>query len=130
MNTEPKKKSNWLLIALLIGGALVVTPVACCGGIGLLGWRMAKVPLQEAAKAMEADERIAGSIGTPINYDNLVITEFKNNNGEGSALIDTSFSGPDGSVHVKGQMLLTGGEWSPGDLTVTFDDGSEVKLPQ
>ena len=94
-----------------------------------MGYRMAKLPLQEAAKAMEADERIAGRIGTPISYDQLVITEFNSNNGEGSAMLDTSFSGPDGSVHVKGKMLLTGGNWSTDDLTVTFDDGSEVKLP-
>lgn len=130
MNMEPKKKSNWLWIVLLIGGALVFTPIACCGGVGLMGYGMVKKPLEQAARVMEEDERIAGKIGTPIKYDTLVVSDFNISNGEGSADLDTNFSGPNGRVHVKGEMLQSGGNWSPGDLTVTFDDGTEVKLPE
>ena len=85
--------------------------------------------LEAAARSLEADERVTSVIGSPINYDNLVMTGFQNNNGKGSAGLDTDFSGPNGKVHVKGSMALEGNSWSPEDLTVRFEDGTEITIP-
>lgn len=130
MSSGEPKKTNWLLWLLVIGAALVFTPLACCGGLGILGFNAAKAPLLAAGKALEADERVVEKIGTPISYDNLIIKNFNMVNGEGSAELDTDYSGPNGTVHVEGEMALSANEWSPGDLTVTFDDGSEIKIPE
>lgn len=130
MDYQPQpKKTNWLLWGSVLGGVLIVTPIACCAGFGFLGFNAAKAPLEAAAKSLESDERVTSVIGSPIKYDNLVMTGFQIDNGKGSAGLDTDFSGPNGTVHVKGSMALENNSWSPGDLTVTFEDETEITIP-
>ncbi|MFK7735878.1 MAG: cytochrome c oxidase assembly factor Coa1 family protein [Pirellulaceae bacterium] len=126
---QKTKKTNWLLWILVLGGVLVVVPIACCAGVGLLGFNAVKAPLVAAAAAMEENPSIVEKLGTPINYDSLQITNYQNNNGNGSADIDTNFSGPNGSAHVVGTMQLIAGEWSIQNMSITFGDGTEMQLP-
>ena len=38
--------------------------------------------------------------------------------------------GPNGTAHVDGAMIMTGGQWEPEKMTVTFSDGTEIVIPQ
>ena len=123
------KKTNWLLWILVGGAVVVVAPIACCAGFGFMGFSAVKAPLEAASTALEQDDRVTSVIGSPISYDNIVITDFQNNNGTGSAGLDSNFTGPEGSVHVKGKMKLVANEWSVDQITVTFGDGNEITIP-
>ena len=126
---QQPKKTNWLMWGLLIGGVLVALPIACCAGVGLLGFNAIKAPFDATVTTLEGDERVTSVIGTPITYENVMITDFKNENGNGHASIDTNFIGPNGKAHVKGKMNVSAHEWSPDNLTVKFDDGTEITIP-
>ena len=127
METRPKS-TNWILWLGLLAVVLIGVPIACCGGFGLVGFNAVKAPLVAAAGALNADPRVTDQIGSPITYDNIRINKLTNNNGEGSAEIDTSFSGPKGSVQVQGQMRLSNNQWSVELLTVTLPDESVVEV--
>ena len=126
--SQGSKKSPWLMIVLLVGGACIVLPAACCAGVVYLGVGAVTAPLEAAASAMEQDPAIADKLGTPIEHEVIGITNYENNNGNGSAGIDTNFKGPKGSAHVKGSLILTAGEWRVQSLTVEFSDGSTASL--
>ena len=115
----------WLL---LLGVVVVVLPLACCGGGAYFVFSAMTDHLKVAATEMEQDPAIREQLGTPIEYDELRIQNYRNNNGEGSAEIDQSFSGPNGTAQVKGMMDLRNNEWSVNYLDVTLPDGSKVTL--
>jgi len=126
---EPQaKKTNWLLWIGLIGVVLVGLPIACCGSVIFWGVNIATAPLDAAGEALSTEASVAEKLGTPVSYENIGISNFTNENGNGSATIDSNFSGPNGSAHVTGTMQLNAGTWSVDHLIVTFEDGSEVEL--
>lgn len=130
MENEARPKStNWVLWIAIIGLLFVLTPVACCGGLGFFVFSTVKAPLTAAVDALESDVRVTDRIGMPISYDSIQINNMNTENGEGSADINTNFSGPKGTVHVEGSMKQTAGQWSPAELTVTFDDDSTIRIP-
>jgi len=131
---QPPRKSGcmryWWLILLLI-----LLPIVSCIALGIFGFGAAmtlvKAPIDAAVKAMTEDEEIAGRLGTPLEASTTFgIDNFASENGNGHASLEFNVTGPDGSAQVSGEMKQFAGEWSPDDLTITFDDDTEVKLPR
>ncbi|MCA9185992.1 MAG: cytochrome c oxidase assembly factor Coa1 family protein [Pirellulaceae bacterium] len=120
---------NWFWLVPLV---LIVlgSPFICCGGAAFLGFNMVTQPRDGAIAAMEADPAISAKLGTPLTAGSTFnVTNYQNNNGNGSATLSFNVSGPNGNANVSGDMALTANVWRPADLTITCDDGTEFKLP-
>ena len=65
----------------------------------------------------------------PIEYQNVAIQNYRNENGQGSAEINSEFAGPNGTARVSGKMNLNSGTWSVDRLEVTFEDGTQLVIP-
>ncbi len=125
-----KKRTNWLLWLLL--GAMVVVglPILACAGIAWVGYGAVKAPVNAAVAALNADPQITAKLGTPITAgSSLDISNYNNDNGNGSAELSFNVSGPNGSASVEGSMALTAGTWRPEQLLVRCDDGTTFQLP-
>ncbi len=121
----------WLIPLLVV---IFVFPLVCCGGLAF--WGVGKAvegmnkPLDAAVAAIEADNRMTAKLGTPIErVSSFGVSEYHYDNGNGSAEVDFTIKGPDGSARVRGKMKLFADVWSPEDLTITCHDGTEFKLP-
>jgi len=126
----PKKKSFliWLIPLILV---VLGSPLLCCGGCIYLGLKTIAAPRDAAVAALNNDVRITAKLGTPIKAGNAIsMTDFQSTNGNGSATLDFNASGPNGSAQVSGQMNQTAGTWTAANLTVTFPDGTSLKVPQ
>ncbi len=133
MNFEieaPPKKTNWLLWIGLLGIVIVALPIACCAGVAFLGFNTLQAPLVAAEDALEQDARVTDVLGAPIEYQNVAIQNYRNENGQGSAEINSDFAGPNGTARVNGKMNLNSGTWSVDRLEVTFEDGTQLVIPQ
>ncbi|MEM9589658.1 MAG: cytochrome c oxidase assembly factor Coa1 family protein [Planctomycetota bacterium] len=130
--TPPTKSGSTTWIWVL-GGVLILVPLLCCGVLGAVGYIGAQAltaPIDEAVVALADDPRVTGRLGTPIKSGSgFGIKQYENNNGNGGASVDFNATGPEGSAHVTGRMQLIAGVWSPEDLTVRFDDGETIQLP-
>ncbi len=123
----------WIIpvcVILFLVFVVIVAPIACCAGGGLFAFNAIKKPVVEATDALNDDSRVTDKLGSPIKYESIGINNYQNNNGNGGADVNFPVRGPNGTAQVKGRMNLNGGTWSVGNLTVTFPDGSTIKLPK
>ena len=130
---QTQKKSKLPMILGIILG-LGLLGLVCCGGIIYFGFNATvaamQAPIDEAINAISADAEIAEKLGTPIvSTSTLGVTNYQNNNGNGSAQVQFNAQGPNNSANVSGEMTLTGGSWSVKDLSVTIDD-TTIMLPR
>lgn len=121
------RNALWFIPLLLV---LVAAPFVCCGGLAMFGWGMMKAPKEAAVVALNADPRVVEKLGAPITADSSVsVSNYQNNNNNGSASLTFNASGPKGSANVAGEMTLTAGTWRPKQLIVKCDDGTELTVP-
>lgn len=129
----PRPKSKVPMILGIILG-MGVLGVLCCGGLSFFGFKAGmaamQAPIDEAIRVVSADAELADKLGTPITSTSTMgVTNYQNNNNNGSAEVQFNAQGPKGSANVSGQMTLTAGSWSADQLTVTID-GEETVLPR
>lgn len=118
----------WLLPVLLL---VVAAPFICCGGFLWFGLNVATEPIEAAVRSLNQDQRVTAKLGSPVKSGSTFgVEHYSNENNNGGAKVNFQAVGPDGSAQVTGQMRLNTGTWSAEDLTVRFDDGSEVQLPE
>ncbi|MEM7454825.1 MAG: cytochrome c oxidase assembly factor Coa1 family protein [Planctomycetota bacterium] len=92
---------------------------------------MVKAPIDGVVEYCNNDERITDVIGSPISSgSNFNVSNYNNENGNGSADLGFEITGPKGSAQVEGVVRGVNGNWTPEDMTVTFDDGSTLKIPE
>lgn len=126
---QPPKKRSPLIWIIPLGLVLLIAPVICCGGMIFFGVNMAKAPINAGVSALNNDPEITDKLGSPIEAgSSFQLTNYQNNNGNGSAELGYDVSGPKGSANVSGKMQLNSGTWSPDGLTVTFEDGTSKTL--
>ncbi len=128
---QPRPRRNscliWAIPVLLL---FVVAPLICCGGLFLFGMNKVNEPVDAAIIAMEIDDQIAAKLGKPMERTSqFAVNNYEYDNGNGSAEVDFTVKGPEGSARVSGKMKLFADVWSPEDLTITCSDGTEFKLP-
>lgn len=124
---KPKSKLPLILGILAVCG---ICAVACCGGIAYFGFGMVTAPRDAAITAMEANAELAEKLGTPLEAGSQFnLTNFTNNNNNGSASIGFDVKGPNGSANVNADMVLTAGTWTVGELTADCSDGTQVMIP-
>ena len=125
-----KRNGLWFFPVLLFG---IGTPVVCCGGLAWVGMQAASLltaPIEAAVAAIEADPEISAKLG-----DNIVsgsatsINNMNIDNDNGDVEVGFRVFGSRDSADVKGRMIMESGEWSVDYLTVTFNDGKVMKIP-
>ncbi len=123
-------RSSCLIWAIPVVLLFVVAPLICCGGLALFGMRKVNEPVDAAIVAMEIDKSVAAKLGTPLEQTSrFAVNNYEYNNGNGSADVNFTVEGPNGSAQVSGKMKLFADVWSPEDLTITCPDGTVFKLP-
>jgi hypothetical protein len=110
---------------------VLASPLVCCGGLALFGFKAVQAPFDAATESLNADARVVEKLGSPISRgSSMSINNYNSVNGNGGATIEFNASGPKGGAQVSGRMALTAGKWRPDGLTVTCDDGTEFRLPE
>ena len=126
------KRNGLLFFPLLV--FVVGIPVICCGAFAFsVGWfaGMVTAPKTAAIGALEQDSRVTEKIGIEISSNNQVnLSNLQVSNDNGSTEIRFTAIGSKGSARINGKMLLIDGEWSAERLVVTFDDGTELVIPE
>ena len=122
------RKTNWILWLGLLALTLLVVPIACCGGIALWGLNEIKAPLDAAQAILNDTPVVTERLGSPIEYQDVAVSNYRVENGTGSTQFNLEFKGPKAAANVDGYMELRDGEWKLGNLTVRFEDGEEVYL--
>ena len=124
----PKKSKLPLILGILGVSGLAV--VACCGGAAYFGFGMVTAPRDAAIEAMEHDAALSEKLGTPLKAgSSFSLSNYQNNNNNGSAVIEFNVEGPNGTASVEADMKLTAGTWSVKLLTAQCSDGSTVTIP-
>ncbi len=129
---QKRSSSSCMTWALILGGLLVcvvVLPLVCCGGLGYFAFDYMTAPMQATAEELEQNEEVVERLGTPIevSYQEMQIRNFKSNDGNGSAEIEATFTGPEGSARVKAKLDQQDEEWSVNGWEATFPDDTVLK---
>ena len=129
---QPQKSGclRYWWVALLVGFVFLVVPIGACIGIGYVGFSAVKAPMNAAIESANDNAEVKAKFGGTVSgTSNFNVNDFKSINGSGGANIRVGIRGPNAKGQLEGRMELSAGTWSPTDLIVTCDDGTEIKIP-
>ena len=129
---QRRGSSSCMTWGLILGGILVcvvILPLVCCGGFGYFAFDYMTAPMQATAEELEQSQEVVERLGTPIevSYQEMQLRNFNSTNGNGSAEIEATFTGPEGSARVKAKLDQRDEEWSVNAWEATFPDDSVLK---
>lgn len=131
MNESKPRLSPILLFGLIF--AILVIPLGICGGmVYLWGWGFGKLkePANVALSELERCAEVGEALGIPLTLgDDMTISDFENDSGNGGASVDMAIEGPKGKARVTGEMNLSDGKWNVENLIVELADGSKINYP-